>query len=623
MAAVHDNFGPPPASLPPSTLVRRWDTALVAGCAAFSGVLMGVGWAFWHPLPGSPIVPDGGLVHQLLHYPSLLKWSLTPGAPVTIWADNPASYQFSSPLPLHVRLLPAWLAAAAAGSWATVAALKPHSLTGHVAGPRVLEGKEAVAAARQISMQALDGQPGWVKLHPALDLPKRHWTSHTLIYGGVGAGKTQVITSILAQVLPRRMKAFILDTKGDYTSKFGSACILSPWHRNSRYWDIAADIDTAPKADGFAAAIIPRTPGPNEYFSVGPQMILAGCIRALIAGKPRKWTWLDLHTLISLPGPTLRDVLAEHFPKAATLLSGAEQTVGQLMSSLAAHTATISQLAEAWGDGTRSNGKPRKRLSLSEWARDGYAGRPAIIAQAGPDPALTQRYLAAAINVIATEIINPAFPDDVSEDGRAIWLVIDELAAVGKMDRLDELLKLGRSKGICAVLGLQDQAQVAEIYGPNIAKALSAMVGTHLTCRLAQGETRDYVAGVIGSRRVSITTRGKDGQPDTVHEEMRQIIQPTELTTSLGFRKGRKYGPEKFGIRALLNTGHEDLLLLDWPGIKLPDQRPAFIPAKWTLAKPAADAKPNLALPAAASDSADEPTHHVLLTDAILQQEQQ
>lgn len=615
---VHDSFGPPPASLPPSTLVRRWDTALVAGCAAFSGVLFGVGWTLWHPLPGSPVLPDGGLVHQLLHYPSLLKWSLTPGAPITTWADNPAADQVS-PLALHVRLLPAWLAAAAAGSWAMVAGLKPHSSTGHVSGPRVLEGKEAVQAAQRLSKQALDGRPGWVKLHPALDLPKRHWTSHTLIYGGVGSGKTQVITRILSQVIPRKMKAFILDTKGDYTSKFGSACILSPWHRSSRYWDIAADIDSGPKADGFAAAIIPRVEGANEYFTVGPQMILAGCIRALISGKPRTWTWLDLHTLISLPGATLREVLAEHHPKAVSILSGAEQTVSQLMSSLAAHTATISQLAEAWGDGTRSNGKPRKRLSLSEWARDGYEGRQAIVAQAGPDPALTQRYLAAAFNVIATEVISPAFTDDVSEDGRAIWLVIDELSAVGKLDRLDELLKLGRSKGICAVLGLQDQAQVAEIYGPNISKALSSMVGTHLTCRLAQGETRDYVASVIGSRRVSITTPGKDGQPASAHEEMRQIIQPTELTTRLGFRKGRKFGPEKFGIRALLNTGHDDLLLLDWPGIKLPDQRPAFIPAKWTLA-------PRVSVPAAPAasggDDAAEPAQHVLLADVIQQERQ-
>lgn len=616
MPPVHDSFGPPPAALPPSTLVRRWDTALLMGCAAFTGVLFGVAWTLWHPLPGSPHVPDGGLAHQLAHYPSLLKWQLTPGASIDTWADENQSADIT-PWAFHIRLLPAWLAATVAGTWALVVGLRPHSKTGHVAGPQVLEGKQAVQAARWLSKQALDGKPGWIKLHPALDMPKRHWASHTLIYGGVGAGKTQVISYILSQVLPRRMKAFILDTKGDYTSKFGSACILSPWHRNSRYWDIAADIDTAPKADGFAAAIIPRTPGPNEYFSIGPQMILAGCIRALIAAKPGKWNWLDLHTLISLPGATLRDVLAEHHPKAATLLSGAEQTVGQLMSSLAAHTATISQLAEAWGDGTRSNGKPRKRLSLSEWARDGYAGRPAIIAQAGPDPALTQRYLAAAVNVIATEVINPAFPDDVSEDGRAIWLVLDELSAVGKMDRLDELLKQGRSKGMCAVLGLQDQAQVAEIYGPNLAKALSAMVGTHLTCRLAQGETRDYVAPVIGSRRVSITTAGKDGQPDSVHEEMRQIVQPTELTTRLGFRRGRKYGPEKFGIRALLNTGHEDLLLLDWPGLKLPDQRVAFVPAKWTLA-------PMVRVPAvttaSSGDDAPEPAQHVLLADAIQQE---
>lgn len=534
----------------------------------------------WHPLPWSPVVPDGGLLRQLLHYPSLLKWSLTPGAPITSWADNPAATQVS-PLALHVRLLPAWLAAAAAGSWSLIRGLKPQSLTGHVAGPCLLEGKEAIRTARLLSKHSLAGSEGWVKLHPALDRAKRDWTRHTLIYGGVGSGKTQIVMRVVEQVIRRRMKAFILDTKGDYTSRFPEACILSPWDRRSRYWDIAADVDTPAKAAAFASSVIPDEPGPNRYFTVAAQLIFTGCIRALQAAKGLTWTWRDLDALTSLAAKDLAPVLAEHYRKAHPLITSGESSTASVMASLAAFTSTISQLAEAFGDGTHSDGSPRKRLSLTAWARDSYRGKPAIIAQAGPDPSLSQRYLAAAINILVPEIISPTLPDDVQPDGRAIWFVLDELAAIGKV-QLGPLIDKGRSKAVSAIIGVQDQAQVAEIYGDHFARALAGMVGTHIVCQLQMGETREQVASLIGSRRVSITAPSPSGGHAAVHEEQRQLVQPSELTTRLGFRRGKRYGSAGFGIRALLNAGTEDLMILDWPGLVLPERRPAFVPARWT-----------------------------------------
>ncbi|HUX11946.1 MAG TPA: hypothetical protein VMW87_02910, partial [Spirochaetia bacterium] len=76
--------------------------------------------------------------------------------------------------------------------------------------------------------------------------------------------------------------------------------------------------------------------------------------------------------------------------------------------------------------------------------------------------------------------------------------------------------------------------------------------------------------------------------------------------TMLGFRKGKKYGPAGFGIRAIANLGGEDLLLLDWPGTVLPERRPAFVPAKWTL--PAA-ARSSAKVAATGADEGDRPAN--------------
>jgi type IV secretory pathway TraG/TraD family ATPase VirD4 len=608
MPAVIDCLGPPPSALPPSTLVRRWDTALLAGAFGFTAALLACGWALWHPLPGFPDVPDGGLLHQLAAYPHLLL-SAGPRA-LSTWADNPAAGQVPITA-LHIRMLPAWIAGLVSGGWLGARGLRPHSLTGHVSGPRLLQDKEAKTAALQIAEQDRSGgKHGFMKLHPLLDLPKRRFAKHVLAYGGVGSGKTQITMAVVAQIIRERLKAFVLDTKGDYVSRFPEACILSPFDRRSRYWDIAADVRTAAQADAFAASIIPDDNGPNRYFTVSAQLILAGCIRALIASRGTNWTWLDLDTLLSASAAQLAPLLAEHHRKAHPIVSGPESSTASVMATLAAFTQTISQLAAAFGDGRRSDGSPRKRLSLVAWAKDEYTGKKAIIALAGPDPGLTQRFLAAVINVLVPVIISPALPDDVSEDGRAIFFVLDELGAAGKL-MLAPLIDKGRSKGVCCILGFQDQAQIAEIYGDNFQKGLAAMVGTHIVCQLQMGETRDQVASLIGSRRVSIHTAPTATGPGTVHEEMRQLVQPNELTTMLGFRKGKKYGPAGFGIRAIANLGGEDLLLLDWPGIVLPERRPAFVPAKWTL--PAA-ARPSGKVAARAVGDGDRPTNGPAVT---------
>jgi hypothetical protein len=586
MLNVLDTFGPPHASVPPSQLVRRWDHALCMGAGGFALGLGATAYALWRPLPGLPDIPMGGLLNQLVAYPALLAHALTAGHVYPLaWMDNPAAGQVP-PLALHVRLLPAWLAGAALGGWLFYRGLTPHSQTFHVAGPQVLEGRQAEQSAQAFAARARGSKKasGFLKLHPALDLPKRTWCRHVFIAGSVGSGKTQIIYPIVRQIVQKKKKLFLLDVKGDYTAAIRRATILSPWDRRSAYWDIAADVRTSAQAAAFASSMIPSDQGANQFFGTAAELILTGCLRALQKNGGTRWHWDDLEFLLTLSAKELAPILAEHYAKAQPMVTGSETTAGSVLATLAAHTRTVTQLAEAFGSGKDEEGKPRKRLSLVAWARDNYTGRSTIIAQAGPDSGLTQRYLSAAINVIVPEIISASLPDDVDEDGRAIFFILDELAAVGKVN-LAPLVDKGRSKGVSVVIGVQDLAQIAAIYGEHFAKALPGMVGTHLITQTQMGTTRDQLAAMLGKRRVAITVKGSAHGEGTVHEEMRALVQPTDLTLMLGHRSGKRY-PNGFAIRALAALG-EDLLVLDWPGESMPKQRRGFVPAKWTL--PAAD----------------------------------
>jgi len=63
------------------------------------------------------------------------------------------------------------------------------------------------------------------------------------------------------------------------------------------------------------------------------------------------------------------------------------------------------------------------------------------------------------------------------------------------------------------------------------------------------------------------------------------LVSSGELTDRLGFRKGKRYGPEGWGIEAIVQMGG-DVLLLTWPGKNHPMVRDGQVAAAWTT-KPA------------------------------------
>jgi hypothetical protein len=356
--------------------------------------------------------------------------------------------------------------------------------------------------------------------------------------------------------------------------------ILSPWDRHSVYLDIAADIRTSAAASAFASAMIPREEGSNSFFSTAAELILTGCLRALQKRAGTKWHWEDLDFLLNLSAAELAPCMADYYAKAHPLLKAGDSTAANIMASVSSYTQTISQLAEAFKSGQDEKGHPRKRLSLMAWAKDDYEGCPTIIAQAGPDTGLTQRYLAAVIDTVVPTIMQ--LPDDVSEGGRAIFFVLDELSTIGKVKNLASLIDKGRSKGCSVIVGVQDRAQLAATHGEHFAKALPGMIGSHIVTQTQIGPTRQELAAMLGERRVAWTMPSptKERTPIT-HEESRPVVSPTDLTMKLGFRRNKR-APHGFVIRALACLG-DDYLMLDWPGVPMPKRRRAHVPAAWTL----------------------------------------
>lgn len=579
---VYDAFGRVPDHIAPSVPVRRWDQGIIAAAATFGTVWCGGLWLGLHA-PGPDILPWSWHVTRALG--TAFHWA-TMGI-----SAEPVAREYLAEARLYpwqhaARVGIPLVTALAASTWVALKALKPRTNTWHISGNRLLEGKEAIQAAvmRSLSKKEREADRYHLALHPNLVLPKKHWSRGTLIYGSVGSGKTQILLGLIQQIVDRDDKLFLYDVKGDFTAKFRRPIILSPFDRRSWVWDIGRDVRTPTQAAAFAASLIPDESGNGKFWSTAAQQLLTGAVRSLQNDHGIDWGWPELARQVSLDAPSMLPMLQKHYIKAAALIANPEsQTTTSLLSTLAGYTRVIDDLALAWPK------RGSRMFAITDWVRDDYAGRKQVIVQAGVDPVLTRSYIAALINIAEPAINSPLLPDN--EEGRSLAFIIDELTSIGRLN-VDPLIARGRSKGVVAVLCVQDLAQMDLVYGKETTKALSGMVGTHIVCQVQVGETRDLLAQKLGKHKVAWRTHDDKAQ---VHEESRALVSSVELTDKLGFRKAKHMGPHGWGIRAIVLMGG-DPLLLDFPGIAIEPVREGQVPAKWTTrpagARPVPEPKP-------------------------------
>ncbi|MBJ6984039.1 type IV secretion system DNA-binding domain-containing protein [Luteimonas sp. MC1750] len=547
---VYDAFGRPGPHIDASIPVRRWDLGLSYAALGFGAVFT--------PLAAATI----GLRN------TVRALSLDPAFYSRI--DN---YTWVHDM--------GWLGVATAcgllaGASLGYLGLIPRSNSWVVSGPRLLEGKQAIAEARRRGPPQKERKHDLfgMYIHPDLFMSKRLLSQSMLIFGSTGSGKTQILLTMLQQIIANKhAKLFLYDIKGDFSSKFTQCSIVSPFDSRSRIWHVARDVQTTTQASAFANSLIPEDSGSGKFWTEAARQILYGVVISLQNEKPLRWTWTDLASRVSMRAEELAPILDENYRKAHNLIANTEgQTSFNILATLGAHTKIIDDLARAWPDYDDRRANPRL-FSITDWVRDDYKGPKKVIVQSGADRALTQAYISALINVAELAINSPQLSEN--EEGRSLAFVLDELSSVGKIN-FAPLVDKGRSKGVVFVAGVQDLAQLRDIYGDNTVKAIQGMVGTQIICRVQMGETRDELSRLMGTNKVARMDYGPGAK---LHNEGTPVVYPNQLTDMLGPRKIKK--EPGFVIRAIVQQGG-DLLLLDFPGQPMPDLRKGQVAAEWT-----------------------------------------
>jgi type IV secretory pathway TraG/TraD family ATPase VirD4 len=366
----------------------------------------------------------------------------------------------------------------------------------HRRGARIREGR---AAQRRAARLQLLGRGPLVTLAGIGVLPQDE-VKHFKLIGTTGTGKSTAIRELLAAALHRGDRAVITDPDGGYLARFHDAgrgdVILNPFDRRSLRWDPFAEIREPYDAEQLASSLVPSTEDAS-----GREW--RGYARTFLAAVVRRCHEIDRHDVADLwrliamaPGTELRPLVAG--TPAQPFLEPENARMFGSIRSVAASAAAALEHVQA---------QRARALSVRDWIGHGR-GVLFLPYQASQ--------IAALRTIIATWVRLAIFEAMCHESDRRLWLVVDELDALGAIDGLkDALARLRKFGGRC-VLGFQSIAQVSSTYGAGEAQTLVENCGNTLILRCSASEhggTSQFASRLIGEREVArrSTSRGRDG----------------------------------------------------------------------------------------------------------------
>lgn len=454
----------------------------------------------------------------------------------------------------------------------------------------------------------------YLELAPGVPIPFDQEVLGFLTLGSPGSGKTVWFQYILNQIMARSNhlaemtktvpladmpihpdKAIVVDIKGDFTGKWPNEdfILFAPHDTGIRLgkdgkprqigyaWDIGKDIVGLPAARDFAAAMIPL--GEKEpKWDRGARNILTAIIRGLQYEHDTNWGWHDLAAALNKPAHEQKEYLEKIDPKAAAyytfdkeggLTSYSASYVGIINSNVGP---MIDDLASGWGQCGAKH-----RISITEWLLTPVPKKRFIVLQmSGQVQQTSEAWVRAVIGRLASFTKSPELPESSK---RRVWLVCDEAPQYFKKgDGFLQTIEVGRSKGFCAIVAAQVNAQFDSVWSESEYKTLEAMVGTKLIYRTGSGVVTKHMAeDVIGSsdwvKTNSSRSSGRDGGSSSISREFVRELVVLPNWFSANLRKIKNKGMEV----AWIGPKHLCRLMIPFQRNWFENKRTQTIPADW------------------------------------------
>lgn len=375
----------------------------------------------------------------------------------------------------------------------------------------------------------------WDRAGDAFAMTDRQLSTHTMLVGSSGCGKTSVIYSALDQLLPslgKRDLLVIFDVGGEYARRYfdpqnpchilagcsgGQAVLQHSWNlfgelmgpdgHPAGNWRVTAG--------EIAKAIMYGYENQQQpFFSLAAEALIRDSLQDMMNEALAKRSVRDLYTghwLRTMRSRTLSDWVAltekEGFCSHRMFFGDSPKMNTQALGVFGEMNAALDNMFAVF-DNTPGRGEFSMRELLQE--RNGQVVFLVYDIAIGE----SQKPLLRLWFDLALKFALSA----PSQSSGCVYLVCDELALLPQLQYLSDALNFGRARGLRLICGLQSANQFRDSYGSQ-AESLLAGFGSCFAFRCNDSATREYIAERFGRQYSTMVFQTPDGKLDFQQRE--------------------------------------------------------------------------------------------------------
>lgn len=400
----------------------------------------------------------------------------------------------------------------------------------YVSGTRLAENvKETIKSVKSSKRGTSD-----ICLFEKIPLPLRSENQGLLFHGSIGTGKSQAIMALLDQIRASGDAAIIYDkecTLKPYYFQKGIDVELNPVSELCENWDLWEECKNPLEIGSASQYLIPKSLQGSDPFWVDS----ARTILSSMAWKMADWDEKDCVMLLQLLLTTSLDDMRGLLvgTESENLVSKEiEKTAISIKSVMATYTKSLRFM-----EGLSKSGK--KKFSIRNWVHEAtkeennnpgwlfITSRSQYHKEIKP---LISLWLGLAMQSIQTLQKN---------ENRRIWLVMDELASLHRLEMLSDTMADIRKFGGCVAIGVQSLSQIQYLYGNHEGDAINDLLNTKAFFRSPSSKVAKLASDDLGEQVIEAIKESQSYGPNSIRDgntvgsqrEVRKTIEPSDIMT--------------------------------------------------------------------------------------------